>query len=144
MSKTQKEHNQYIRDWRKKHPNGVSRGMCLPKGESCFNSLCHSWKDQAKKRSLTWRLTKEQLRELSKGNCFYCGVEPKQVYHNANSNGDYTYNGIDRIDNTKGYTTKNSISCCKVCNRAKSTFSLEDFKLWSQRFAAKQWWRKSP
>ena len=42
-----------------------------------------------------------------------------------------TYNGIDRIDSTKGYFNDNVVSCCKVCNRAKSNLSLEDFKQWA-------------
>jgi hypothetical protein len=41
-----------------------------------------------------------------------------------------TYNGIDRVDSTKGYFNENVVSCCKVCNRAKSNLSLDEFKEW--------------
>lgn len=56
---------------------------------------------------------------LVKGKCYYCG----QV--GSNSTG---YNGIDRVDNSKGYIEGNVVSCCKQCNRAKGTESAELFR----------------
>lgn len=40
-------------------------------------------------------------------------MPPKQLYFL------YFYNGIDRLDNTKGYTPENSVACCKHCNSLK-------------------------
>jgi hypothetical protein len=34
--------------------------------------------------------------------------------------GYYIYNGIDRLNKNKGYIIQNCVSCCKICNRAKS------------------------
>jgi hypothetical protein len=36
--------------------------------------------------------------------------------------------GIDRVDNSLGYTLENSVPCCTRCNIAKGTLTLEDFK----------------
>ena len=36
-------------------------------------------------------------------------------------------NGVDRVDNTKGYSVDNSVPCCKFCNTAKHTMSEGDF-----------------
>ena len=50
-------------------------------------------------------------------------------------NGDYTYNGIDRVDNTRGYTLDNVVPCCFKCNRAKDTMTKEEFLEWVGRVA---------
>lgn len=53
----------------------------------------------------------------------------KKVKGNS-KNSKYIYNGIDRIDNSKGYTKENSITACKQCNISKSTYSQQDFINW--------------
>ncbi len=40
--------------------------------------------------------------------CYYCGFQS-----------EYKLNGIDRIDNNKGYIQINCVSCCKMCNLMK-------------------------
>ena len=43
-------------------------------------------------------------------------------------NGDYIYNGLDRIDPSKGYELTNIVTCCENCNRLKSDLvSYEEF-----------------
>ena len=42
-------------------------------------------------------------------------------------------NGIDRIDSSKGYTVENSVPCCKYCNTAKNTMSVDEFLKWIGR-----------
>ena len=42
-------------------------------------------------------------------------------------------NGIDRIDSSKGYTVENSVACCKYCNTAKNTMSVDEFLKWIGR-----------
>ncbi len=75
--------------------------------------------------------------ELSQINCFYCGATPNNKYNlfkysyykgskNAIENGNFIYNGLDRIDNAKLHVKKNCVSCCIICNRAKHTRSLDD------------------
>jgi hypothetical protein len=57
--------------------------------------------------------------------------------------GDLAYNGIDRVDNKKGYTEENCVSCCGLCNRMKMKMGLSDFakhiqkihNFWAERFA---------
>lgn len=69
-------------------------------------------------------LTKEQFQELSNQECHYCGKEGP--------------NGIDRIDNSVGYTFENCVPCCKHCNYVKGDLSLADFNTWKDRFVSKQ------
>ena len=46
-------------------------------------------------------------------------------------------NGIDRINNSVGYTEKNSVPCCGTCNVAKGQMTLAEFKLWIARIHAR-------
>lgn len=112
--------------------------MKLPKGEASCNFVEGTYKRSAKKRNLEWNLTREQFRYFTKQNCHYCGAEPglegiRKFYINTKLNGNYIYNGIDRVDNTKGYSIQNCVTACRMCNISKNNHSYEDFKKWIQR-----------
>lgn len=94
------------------------------------------YKNNAKKRGICWDLTDKQFNILTKQRCFYCNREPKQIIvgpctddytQSGIENAVYIYNGIDRVDNTKGYTIDNVVSCCKHCNRSKDILSQNEF-----------------
>ena len=107
----------------------------LPLGVANMNSLISSYKYQAKKRGYVWGLTKEQFKEITQRKCYYCGILPNQScsVSNPQCNGDYIHNGIDRIDNKKGYTIDNVVSCCGICNMAKGKLTQQEFKDWIKR-----------
>jgi hypothetical protein len=67
---------------------------------------------------------------MIKGHCSYCGSEPRNVAKAFN--GDFGYNGLDRIDNTKGYEPGNVVTCCFICNNAKRTLSVAEFMGWAK------------
>ena len=97
-------------------------------GQASFNSLYSSYKKSANKRRYKFILSEKTFRELTSSNCYYCGIEPSQIYDNGtNGNGNYVYNGIDRVNNDVGYLKKNCVPCCKDCNRAKRTMTQEEF-----------------
>jgi len=108
------------------------------KGQSGFTQAFLSYKKRAKKKNINFELTKEEFRHLTQLRCFYCNgnFSNKRTLSNGNltqegiEHGMYTYNGLDRLDNTKGYTLDNVVPCCKYCNRAKDTMSIETFKNW--------------
>lgn len=60
-------------------------------------------------RNIQWELTEEQFNTLILQPCYLCGL----------STNDKNHNGIDRTDNTKGYTLDNSKPCCGHCNLMK-------------------------
>jgi hypothetical protein len=62
----------------------------------------------AKKRGLSFELTKTHFVSLLTEPCFYCAYQKQGEV-----------NGIDRLDNNKGYHTDNVVPCCQVCNKAK-------------------------
>lgn len=109
----------------------------LPSGESSFNYLFSSYKNNARARGLSFSISKKKFRELTKLPCSYCGIEPSQKCFQYNRKGKvsspYIYNGVDRTDNNRGYYPDNVTSCCGLCNNAKKSLTLEEFKAWIKR-----------
>lgn len=79
---------------------------------------------------MPFTLTKVQFAKLISRDCFYCGQHPRQK---VSAHSLLTYNGLDRVDNQKGYTSTNCVPCCAQCNLAKHKHSLSDFKNWIQK-----------
>jgi len=92
-----------------------------------------AYKRSAKKRKLEWDLTEEQFSKITQQDCYYCGAEPNNIAKQKGKYGEYTYNGLDRVDNTKGYTIDNVVSCCKFCNVAKNNHTLQEYKDWIKK-----------
>ena len=51
-------------------------------------------------------MTREEFYKITKSDCHYCGSPPLTL-HTAYGGSEYLYNGIDRIDNDKGYSSDN-------------------------------------
>lgn len=84
---------------------------------------------KAKRRGLANELDFSTYYELSKQNCLYCGQPPQPGYwtnskYRQEWQEGFTHNGIDRFDNSYGYTIANSVPCCTRCNRAKNDMSV--------------------
>ena len=99
----------------------------LPTGEAAFNLLYAGYRCSAEQRCLEFKLTKEEFKNLTQDDCFYCGQVPNRIYAPDLPNGGYVYNGVDRHNNSIGYVLENSVSCCKFCNWMKNTYTAEDF-----------------
>jgi len=120
----------------------VSECRRLKPGVTGFNCLYNDYKRGAEKRKLTFFLTKEEFKILTKQNCHYCKIEPKHINISNSSkaseatkaNSAYIYNGIDRLDNNVGYELYNCVSCCSICNRGKHTMSYQEFMGYIERF----------
>ena len=116
-----------------------------PPGVAGFNRLYRSYKDGAANRGIRFELSKTQARQIFEGVCEYCGVEPLQESkccsggpRDTSSYSTFVYNGIDRVDNTTGYTIDNCVSCCSICNQAKHTMTVAQFLEWVERIASHQ------
>lgn len=83
-----------------------------------YNAKLKSFIKSAKERNHNWDLTNEEAINYFKQNCYYCKKESS-----INKN----MNGIDRVDNKKGYNLENCVSCCSMCNYMKGIFTQEDF-----------------
>lgn len=92
----------------RKHKEKVSIFNKSPKRK--FGHYQHN----AKNRGFSFELTFEQFMTFWQKPCHYCGNNIETV-------------GIDRVDNTIGYTLQNSVSCCKICNDMKKVLSVNEF-----------------
>ena len=97
------------------------------KQESVFNELYNGYVCRARNKNIDFNLSKEKFREITQQKCFYCGCEPQQIAR-KNREYPYIYNGIDRINNFKGYTEDNIVPCCGKCNKMKLDMSVDEFK----------------
>lgn len=83
----------------------------------------------------------ELFKKLSLSNCFYCNSKPLNRQPDVRYETRFgkkeklivtdfilKYNGIDRIDSSKGYENNNVVPCCKNCNSAKMELSINEFK----------------
>jgi len=101
------------------------------KGETGRNSLLSSYKIHARKRNLEWNLTVQEFKDITESTCHYCGDAPSKISYGSSGltrdHGAYTYNGIDRKNNSEGYNLENCVPCCTSCNIMKMDISYVDF-----------------
>lgn len=102
----------------------------LPVGLASMRSRMRGYKRNAKIKGIEYNLTESQFAEITQKNCHYCNAKPNNISKTEFNNGDYKYNGIDRIDNSKGYLIDNIVPCCITCNYAKGTKTMQEFKNW--------------
>lgn len=82
----------------------------------------------AKRRGLSFTLTKEWVAAAIIDRCHYCNRPGTNVL--KRKFGNFSYNGLDRKNNNVGYTEKNCVTCCFVCNRAKQEMTYKEFISW--------------
>lgn len=96
-------------------------------GKASARSIYRSYKKRAVNKNLEFDLSFEQFYELSQKSCVYCGVLPKQKHKGVSNIDTFIYNGIDRRDNSLGYTFENSYPCCGKCNTAKMAMTHDEY-----------------
>lgn len=102
----------------------------IPTTKAVVNCLRSEYIRGASERNFPWELVEEDFETIIQQPCYFCGQEPEfhisdQRFNKTNT--PFLRNGIDRLDPTKGYTKENSVSCCSMCNRMKSNYSITDF-----------------
>ena len=107
-------------------------------GDCTKNTVLCGYKCDARDRNYCWNLTDDEFFSLCKFPCFYCDDLPRNISKSIYGTGDFIYNGVDRKDNSLGYTKENTVSCCRICNRAKSNLSYEDWMSYLSRVATRQ------
>lgn len=81
-------------------------------------------RQSAIKKQIEWSLSDVLAESLVIGTCYYCGTPAAPV------------NGIDRVDNGKGYVEGNVVPACWTCNRRKAQADVNEFIGWAIRVAA--------
>jgi hypothetical protein len=80
----------------------------------------------ALKRGHCWLLSPVAFLRLVNSSCTYCGKPPSSLIR-TKAGDVFSYNGIDRVDNSEGYTQANCVACCGICNRMKGVMSQAEF-----------------
>lgn len=101
---------------RKKLENALPN--CPPQHREMINKKFHRFMRGAMRRDISFELTHWDTYNLIIQPCLYCKASNKLP----------KTNGIDRLDSKLGYTTANSVPCCKWCNYAKNSMSVAEFK----------------
>lgn len=119
----------------------------LSASEMRLKYLFREKKKLANKRGLAWSISISEFEKLIFSACHYCGIAPSAsvnvlknvgLHSSWKEEGIITYNGIDRIDSSKGYEAGNMVTCCQICNKAKLAMSQADFLAWGLRFSSHQ------
>lgn len=105
-------HQDELKEWRKEYYKANKVKLSI-----------RATKAGAKRRGLDYLLPDALAEDLMTDACFYCG--------NAEE-----VNGIDRVDNFKGYLEDNVVTACKWCNRAKHVRTRAEFETWAHRLVA--------
>lgn len=75
-----------------------------------------NYKRTAELKNLEFELEKETYIQIVKTACHYCAIIQEKGF-----------NGMDRLDSSKGYITDNVVSCCEMCNYMKKCLSPDVF-----------------
>jgi len=102
-----------------------------PNFEGLKHEIFRNYLKAATRRNYFFKLTTEECYKLLDGNCHYCGLEPhmgwKGTKRKKMDTSPFRVNGVDRVNNSIGYSVDNCVSCCKFCNNSKSTMTTEEF-----------------
>jgi hypothetical protein len=112
---------------------GCSRGYTDKSYSSKYNLFLKYKTTCAKKRGLSFTLIFEDFINISSKNCYYCGSSPNKFIKLRDGREGFYYNGLDRINNDKGYDLDNVRPCCTDCNYAKGTMTSDEFLTWVKK-----------
>lgn len=104
----------------------------LPDSIGVKRAVVQRYKQSAKKRGLQFLLSEEAAIQLLLSNCSYCGLEPSTDMR-LPAHKKFRYTGIDRVDNSQGYTESNCVPCCSLCNSSKMAQTKEAWLAWVER-----------
>ena len=103
----------------------------LTSQQAVINAIYRDYQFRAKKKNLKFELTKKQFSKMILTVCFYCNSPPKNLKRVKKHK--LVYNGIDRVNSTKGYTLSNTRTCCSICNTMKMNYTEKVFKTHIQK-----------
>lgn len=104
------------------------RGLRKPKANGALTLLFASYKSASKRRRIEFELTLSEFEYIVAQPCYYTGRVPSTAHKTFNGPlRKIVFNGIDRLDSTRGYVVGNCVPCCWEINRAKNNLDFESF-----------------
>jgi hypothetical protein len=103
---------------------GCMQGNPAHSAEAARRRAYRSYRTKAKARRISFRLTRIRFYALILQPCYYCGSPPSRKMYKAVTGAGrdgLVCNGVDRVNNKRGYTVVNSVACCSICNWMKNT-----------------------
>jgi hypothetical protein len=95
----------YCKPCGNKKSKEVRRKLAAKRDKNYRYSYAKSMATTQRKRE--WILSKEQWLQLINAGCYYCEANLLEMTRGS---------GLDRIDNSRGYTLDNVLPCCTDCN----------------------------
>jgi hypothetical protein len=96
---------------------GKIQGRTFPECFANHNASSYEhYRHRASTKGMDFEITKEDYILLIAGDCFMCGKQKSEEHTN----------GIDRMDNNKGYIQGNINSCCYECNIMKKNYDYDE------------------
>lgn len=96
---------------------GLFQGRLHPEDFKDITNVNYSdYKSRANKKDLEFSISKTEFNNITNKSCYLCNKQTTSAHKN----------GIDRLDNEKGYTLSNIRSCCGNCNYIKRNNSYEE------------------
>lgn len=124
-----------------------SETTCLPNNLGLKSEIFRNYQRAAKKRNYSFELTQDEFIDLISEHCYYCGALPSMIWYGTPRKNvaakEFRYNGVDRKDNSIGYTKSNCVSCCKICNNSKSTLTENEWFDWIKKIFKYQFERST-
>lgn len=101
----------------------------LSKYQRVINRFYSSYRLPASYRNLAFALTVDEFISCIRKPCYYCGETNNiiKVNDGKSINVQLRANGIDRKDNSIGYTLDNIVPCCSICNYAKRILTADEY-----------------
>ena len=100
---------------RERYSNSTNKDQARGLYKTNINVRYCTLKAKAKNKNQKFLISFVNFKILIKKHCYYCNKEPNP------------FNGIDRIDSSKGYEIDNCVACCAVCNFAKHKLTQKEF-----------------
>lgn len=106
MAKTKQQQYEYYKAYKAANRAELQRKRGLD-----LDGRYRDFKARAARLGRKFRMSKRTYKRMILDGCYYCGKELLTE----------TGGSIDRVNNdNRGYTTQNSVACCKDCNYVKS------------------------
>lgn len=99
---------------------------CRSKEEGIYRHIYRQYLHSARHRELEFNLTEQDITKLVSRDCHHCGGAPTK-YSPFDKRWFILKNGIDRLDNNKGYTMSNCVPCCATCNYSRQDLSVDEW-----------------